>query len=157
MCLPFCGVNTFLYIFLILMFGCSRCKLVDLLVMSVAHLTLMFGPIHCKFNSWAFEVTHIFCHLCTRYCTAQNFFYAFSELLCLERFLIVLWLFILVVYYLFIYLSLFNRTFVDNRIYFLTNLSCINMFNNKLIIIIIIENPLLINLFISLIQLKNFH
>ena len=47
-----------------------------------------------------------------------------------ERFPIVLWLFILFVYYLFMYLFLFSRTFIDNRIYFLTNLSCINMINN---------------------------
>ena len=48
----------------------------------------------------------------------------------LEWFPIVLWLFILFVYYLFIYLFLFNRTFIDNRIYFLTNSSCINMIKN---------------------------
>ena len=50
---------------------------------------------------------------------------------CLEWFPIVLWLFIIFVYYLFIYLFLFSRTFIDNRIYFLTNLSCINMINNN--------------------------
>ena len=33
--------------------------------------------------------------------------------------------------YLFILLFLFDRTFIDNRIYFLTNLSCINMINNN--------------------------
>ena len=49
---------------------------------------------------------------------------------CLERFPIMLWLFILFVYNLFIYLFLFNRTFIDNRICFLTNLFFINMINN---------------------------
>ena len=40
------------------------------------------GYVYCpaNFNSWAFQVTHIFCHLCTRFCTTQNFFYAFSQL-----------------------------------------------------------------------------
>ena len=79
MCLPLCGVTTFLYISLILVFGCSRCKLVDCLVMSIVQLALMFGPIHYKFNSSAFLVTHVFYHLCTRFRTMQNFFYAFSE------------------------------------------------------------------------------
>ena len=148
MYLPRCGVNTFLYISSVLVFGCSRCKLVDFLVMSIVQLTWVFGPIHCKFNSWAFQVTHIFCHLCIRFCTMQNFFYAFSDFLffsffffffilltsfpiypasilflnlsrmwvltiffeggvCLERFPIVLWLFILFVCYLFIYISIY--------------------------------------------------
>ena len=128
MCLPLCDVNTFLYISLILMFGCLRCKLVDFLVMSIVQLTLMFGPIHCKFNSWPFQVTHIFCHLCTRFCNMQNIFNAFSELffhiakpvfnLACLHFVFkhqsnVSFFFF---FNLFIYLLLFNRTFIDNSI-----------------------------------------
>ena len=33
--------------------------------------------------------------------------------------------------YLFIYLFLLNRTFIDKRIYFLTNLFCVNMISNN--------------------------
>ena len=115
MCLLLCGVNTFLYISLILVFGCSRCKLVDFLVMSIVQLTLLFGPIHCKFF-----LTSVKCEFLQ--------FYLKEGWVCREWF--PLWSDFLSFLFI-IYLFLFNRTFIDNRIYFLTNFSCINMINDN--------------------------
>ena len=66
MCLPLCGVNTFLCISLFWCFDCSRCKLVNFLVMSIQFLSF-------SSHTYILLIVHPVLH-------HANFFYAFSEL-----------------------------------------------------------------------------